>query len=291
MSMIEYEPIPDVYRFPAVHQGRMESFFYNNASEEKQAWVYLPYGYDDTDDRYDIIYMMHGGSDNSTDYLGTADEPNELKTAIDHLIENGEIKPVIIVMPTFYPNGTTDVGVDNSYRLVKLFPDEFTDHLMPAVEGKYRTFAKSTDKKGLCASREHRAFGGFSMGGVTTWYIFLQCMRYVRTFIPESGDCWYFGRLGGKEYRTDTAKLLSEAVGKQGFTADDIRIFAATGSDDIAYPQLDAQIEEMKKYPDTFLFDKSDRENLTYMVAKGCTHWYVPVRQYFFDILKTAYKP
>ena len=290
MSMTEYVPIPDGYRTPAEHQGRMESFLYDNADEQKQAWVYLPSGYDDSDSRYDIIYMMHGGSDNTTDYLGTDKEPNELKTALDHLIENGEIKPVIMVMPTYYPNGTEDVGVDNTYRLVKIFPKEFEEYLMPAVESRYRTYAESTDTDGLIASRDHRAFGGFSMGGVTTWYIFLEYMRYVRTFIPESGDCWYYGRLGGREHCTETAQILADAVKKQGYTAGDIRIFAATGNEDIAYPQLDAQINAMKKHSDVFVFDNGSDENLTYLVAEGCTHWYVPVRQYFFDILRIAYR-
>ena len=42
MSMIKYEPIPEAYRAPAGKQGRMESFTYRSADEEKQAWVYLP---------------------------------------------------------------------------------------------------------------------------------------------------------------------------------------------------------------------------------------------------------
>lgn len=287
--IMEYVPIPEEYRVPAAQQGRMESFVYRNADEEKQAWVYLPYGYDDSGDRYDIIYMMHGGSDNSTDYLGTDAEPNELKNAIDHLIENGEIRPLILVMPTFYPNGCDDVSVENSARLVKLFPKEFEEHLMPAVESKYRTYADTSDADGFRASRTHRAFGGFSMGGVTTWYMFLEHLDLISTFIPESGDCWYYERLGGRTYAEQTAKLLCDTVKSKGYTAEDIRIFAATGSEDIAYPQLDAQIKAMKAVGDVFRADGD--ANLTYIVGEGCTHWYAPVREYFFDILRAAYPP
>ena len=291
MSMIKYEPIPEEYLTPAAKQGRMVSFTYRNADEEKQAWVYLPCGYDDDPERrYDIIYMMHGGSDNSTDYLGTADEPNELKTAIDHLIENGEIRPVIMVMPTFYPNGTEDVGVENSARLLKLFPDEFVNYLMPAAESEYRTYALTADKEGFEKSREHRSFGGFSCGGVTSWYIFIECLEYVANFIPESGDCWVKERLGGKTFAQETAQILSDAVKKRGYTHRDIKIYAATGTEDIAYPQLDAQIEAMKKHDDVFIFEGED-ENMSYILADGCTHWYGPVRQYFFDILRHFYKP
>ena len=198
---------------------------------------------------------------------------------------------MIMVMPTFYPKGNTDVSVENSARLVKLFPKEFTEFLMPAAESRYRTFALTADKKGFEESRTHRAFGGFSMGGVTTWYIFLECLNFVSTFIPESGDCWYYERLGGRTHADETAQLLCEAVKKFGFTAEDFRIYAATGSEDIAYPQLDAQINAMKNYGGTFnITDETGKENLTYIVGEGCTHWYGPVREYFFDIVKEAYR-
>ena len=121
-----------------------------------------------------------------------------------------------------------------------------------------------------------------------TWYIFLEAMEYVSTFIPESGDCWVYERLGGRTHADETAAKLADTVSEKGYTPKDFRIFAATGSEDIAYPQLDAQINAMKKLSDTFIYD-GDGENLTYIVAEGCTHWYVPVRQYFFDILRIGY--
>lgn len=128
------------------------------------------------------------------------------------------------------------------------------------------------------------------MGSVTTWYIFLDCLDYVANFIPESGDCWIKERLGGRTFADETARILHDAVISRGYTAGDIRIFAATGSEDIAYPQLDAQVNAMKKLDDVFIFD-GENENFSYIVAEGCTHWYVPVRQYLFDILKDGYRP
>lgn len=40
--------------------------------------------------------------------------------------------------------------------------------LTPAVEGKYSSYAQSTAAADLTASRDHRAFMGFSMGSVAT---------------------------------------------------------------------------------------------------------------------------
>ena len=44
--------------------------------------------------------------------------------------------------------------------------------VVPFVEGKYSTYAASTSEADLRASRMHRAYGGFSMGAVSTWAVF-----------------------------------------------------------------------------------------------------------------------
>lgn len=70
--------------------------------------------------------------------------------------------------------------------------------LIPAVESKYSTWAASTDASGLAASRDHRAFGGFSMGSVNTWRAFEHCLDYFRYFAPSSG-----GPIGNGAYMAD----------------------------------------------------------------------------------------
>ena len=58
------------------------------------------YGYnaEDHDTRYDIIYLMHGWGGSAGEYfnIGT------IKETFDNLIENGDMKPVILVSATFY---------------------------------------------------------------------------------------------------------------------------------------------------------------------------------------------
>ena len=59
--------------------------------------------------------------------------------------------------------------------------------LIPAVEGTYSTYADNVTPEGIKASRDHRAFGGFSMGSVATWHTFLNCLDAFRYFMPSSG--------------------------------------------------------------------------------------------------------
>jgi hypothetical protein len=40
--------------------------------------------------------------------------------------------------------------------------------------------------EGLMASRNHRGFGGFSMGSVATWRTFQYALDYFRYFLPMS---------------------------------------------------------------------------------------------------------
>lgn len=93
----ELERIPDGYDVPAEHPGTLErldygtydSFNYGVAVHElqKTAWVYVPYGYD-ADERYDVLYLSHGGWSDETTQLGTPGNPSALKNALDHSIED-----------------------------------------------------------------------------------------------------------------------------------------------------------------------------------------------------------
>lgn len=60
--------------------------------------------------------------------------------------------------------------------------------LIPAVEGTYSSYAEDTTSEGLQASRDYRAFAGFSMGCVATWRTFQYCLDYFRYFMPSSGN-------------------------------------------------------------------------------------------------------
>lgn len=126
------------------------------------AYVYLPYGYEEhTDRRYNVLYFVHG-------HYGTAasffqDENGLLRKLLDHMTENGDMAPTIVVSPSYnYGNPTPNYVDADPY--CEALPQELVNDLIPIVESRYRTYAESTDAAGLESSREHRAIGGFSMG-------------------------------------------------------------------------------------------------------------------------------
>lgn len=149
-----------------LYYNTYESFFYDEKSQklQKHAVVYLPYGYDESK-KYPVFYLMHGGWSNEYTYLGSSDEPHGMKHILDHGIANGEIQPMIVVCPTYNNTSPEDSGdYSLALRLTDNYHNELINDLIPAVEGKYSTYAEDTTSEAIAASRDYRAFGGFSMG-------------------------------------------------------------------------------------------------------------------------------
>ena len=149
----------------------------------KRAIVYLPYDYNENE-KYNIFYLMHGGWGNETTTLGTPERPSGLKNVIDHAIADGKMQKMIIVCPT-YNNTSPQDSADFSLALTlnRNYHNELLNDLMPAAESKYSTYAENTTPKALEVSREHRGFGGFSMGSVATWRTFQNCIDYFCYFM------------------------------------------------------------------------------------------------------------
>ena len=297
---LELEKIPEEYLETSTQPGSVVRIDYEtntydeaNRSMGKYAYVYLPYGYDEEDDetRYNIFYVMHGWTGDAEMYLGGENGDRPLKRILDHLIENGDMEPMIVVTPTYYQDNQEkgpSVAEEDSV-LTANFYHELMNDLMPAVESTYHTYAQTVDEAGLQAARDHRIFGGFSMGSVTTWYTFLHALDYFKFYMPISGDSWVISQtaMGADEETADeTAKYLSEYVQDSGYTQDDFIIYALTGTDDTAYPALNRQIEAMKNYPESFTYsDSADLGNLYFQVAEGGVHNYTSMIQYIYNAL------
>ena len=248
-------PVNPAWSSPAVHGGRLETLKISGYSD---TLVYLPYGYDTGKDAYSVFYLLHGGGGGPESFFA---EDHLLLYQLDHMIEDGDMAPLIVAAPTYYAPGCRDKGIGASGQAVAAFPPVLRDRIVPAVDGAYRTLP----------DRRHRAIGGFSMGGVATWQAFLEVPELFYGFLPMSGDCWAYGELGGSRHDRETAALLSETAKKHDFY-----LHALTGDKDIAYPNLNAQIEAMRAYPEAFRFG----ENTRYSVLENGWHDYPYIRRY-----------
>ena len=280
----ELEYVPEGYTQPAAQPGTLEkleyqtweSLSYEEHSQKltKTAWVYLPYGYSENQ-QYNILYLSHGGWSNETTTMGTPDNPHPFKHIVDHAIEDGKIKPLVIVLPTYNNTSPSDSGdYSLALRLTNNFHNELVNDLIPAAESKYSTYAESTDLEGIAASRDHRAFGGFSMGSMNTWRTFEHCLDYFRYFAPSSG-----GPIGSGE-------AMANIVRNSGHAPDDFFIFTASGTEDFAYSGFKSGVMAMGE-TDIFTFADNELDgNLSFREREGYAHDGIAANEYMYNALR-----
>ena len=247
--------IPEAYLSPCNTPGAVISLPYG----KKFALLYTPAA-----PASRVLYLIHGGGGDQYAFF----RPQFLNM-IDHMIADGAMPPLYMVSPCFYAPDETDKTPPSSGRAVAKFCAELRGQIIPLAE----------ERIGKAFSRNERLISGFSMGGVTTWYAFLQALDLFACFIPLSGDCWVLGEKGGGERPEETAARLAEAARKQSLP---FYIHAITGDKDIAYPNLDPQMKAMEKHPDVF------KGHLDYDVLPGGVHDYETIFRYLFNALPPA---
>ena len=276
--IIENVNVPDEYEEPATHQGKLQYEDYNtidydddNHPMEKYLVVYTPYGYDDSKE-YDIMYLTHGHTGGATTWIGSPTDPHPMKHVLDHLIEDGLVRPMIIVSMTYYDDNKDEETDDYDAQILNAFGKELRNDIIPMVESKYSTYAKSITPEGFKESRNHRIMGGFSMGGVTTYLQMLESMDYFKYYMPTSGSLIW--STGGRGSSSNPGLRIEEAVKAQGFTKDDFYVYMSTGTNDFAKSTCDRQFSSMKERTDFFKAGKPGEEgvNISYGVGQGEGH-------------------
>lgn len=276
--------VPSEYTTAAQQRGTVERLDYaskdyagNSADITKTAYVYTPYGYDENT-RYNIVYLMHG-------WGGHAGEQFEFTTTrnmFDNLIAKGDIPPVIIVSATFY-NANSSTDFSSSINELRAFHNDFENHLMPAVESKYHTFANSVSEEDLKASRDHRAFGGFSLGSVTTWLQFCYDYDYIRYFLPMSGSSWYYGTYGDFRIKQNVDHI-EQLVKDNDLDERGYFIYHAVGTNDAVKSQSIDMADEMLTReiftPEHYVFYQED----------GGYHDFDAVQEYLYNALPMFFK-
>lgn len=244
-------------------KGQIIKETYSGINGSNTLYVYLPNGYD-KNKKYNIFYLMHGGSENEGTLFS-----NDIKfqNVLDNMINKGDIEPTIVVTPTF-----------NKCEAAT-FWREFRESVVPFVESKYSTYAESTSLEDLQTSRMHRAYGGFSMGSLSVWNVFANCLDIVGYYMPLSGNYWY-GNTG-----EDAARELNNVVERSGLEDNQFAIFCATGTNDMAYNNMNPQMEAMKKMSHFHYTSDFNEGNFYYLVAQGKEHWWGHVKHYIAQAL------
>ena len=276
--------IPNEYFINSNHRGKVTKIKYsskdyatNSKNIIKEAYVYTPYGYDENNKniKYNIIYLMHGWTMTAEYYIFKCN----IITLLDNMIQKKIIEPLILVSATFdAENKPQDFGL--SVKELRVFHKDFRENLIYAVETKYNTYAnRSKNIQDYINSREHRAFGGFSLGSVTTWHQFIFNHDLIKYYLPMSGSCWYFGGFADY-YPVETCDYFEKMIKENSLDKKGYFIYATTGLYDGIKHQMDVQMKEMLKRKKIFTIDK-----VVYFYKFDGYHDLKAVEEYLYNAL------
>lgn len=155
-------PNLDFVRPAAGKKGTLSYVQYKGTlCDDQDLGIYLPVGYNAArKDPYKVIYMSHGGGGNETDWFAMGH--------LDNIADNLNLDCIIVTM-------------DNSaygWDFAKI-EDNLMNCIIPYMEANYNVSKEAED----------RAFGGLSMGSMTTFHMFFD--------LPE--EFGYFGAFSGTD--------------------------------------------------------------------------------------------
>ncbi|HEX2913247.1 MAG TPA: alpha/beta hydrolase-fold protein [Chloroflexia bacterium] len=136
---------PTPVTFTGKGQLSDRTFFSTLLNKNMSYRIYLPPGYDSSQQRYPVLYMLHGYSGKDEEWTWY-----NLPTTVDSMITSGKAKPFIVVMPT----GEQEYWMDHPNDGPK-WAEYVAKEVVDYIDGNYRTIPL----------KESRAIGGLSMGG------------------------------------------------------------------------------------------------------------------------------
>ena len=132
---------------------RIKKYFSKAMNTWREMYVYTPPGYDNSNEKYPVLYILHGGGE---DQRGWATQ-GKTDLILDNLIAENKAKPMIIAMLDGNIGMQGGVAGFNENSL-KSFENELKNAAIPFVENNFRV---KTDANS-------RALAGLSMGGLQT---------------------------------------------------------------------------------------------------------------------------
>ncbi|MBF8970011.1 alpha/beta hydrolase-fold protein [Streptococcus sp. NLN76] len=212
---------------------------YEGQSYEKQVVVYQPDSYQEGQ-LMNVFYLMHGSGMDNVSFAET------MQPLFDQWIAAGEMEPMLVVFPTYYPDRSFVVSnYSQDYPLNHFFATDEVTQVLQLVEGRFSTHAASTSAADLEVSRNHRAFGGYSMGGITTWDVLVENSRYFHDYMPMAGDSW-IDRVTGRSGDEAIAQTLVSGLEANNYGPEDVTIIAMVGENDGTKYSMIPQIEALR---------------------------------------------
>lgn len=192
-------------------------YYYSKATNStRRMYVWTPPNYFSDNKKLPVLYLLHGGGDNDTNWPGQG----KAGWILDNLFAENKIVPMVVVMP------------DGSIP-IETFAEDLGYNIIPYVDNNFRVFTDAP----------HRAIAGLSMGGIETIETLLKFPdKFAYVNVMSSG--WFSNRPGTYE-KYDT--LVKAAAPRLKQTIKYL-IFTTGGASDIADKNNDLTRAVFDKY-------------------------------------------
>jgi enterochelin esterase-like enzyme len=230
-AMSSFVEVPDdrasFYDARAVPHGEVRMILYESKvmGVQRWLWVYTPPGYDRSDKKYPVLYLLHGNGEAQNGWVMNG----RANVILDNLLADNKAQPMIVVMPQGHALQAAGVaplvrvsGETGMYS-PKFAPDLIED-IIPLVEKEFSVNRSPND----------RAIAGLSMGGGQALDIGLhhpELFHYILGFSAAVGGLFLAPSevLDSSENPTNLNKeirLLWFSCGHQDFVLQGNRDFA-----------------------------------------------------------------
>ena len=223
--------------------------YYSTAQDlNRKAYVYVPPTYNqDSDKKYPVLYLRHGGGGNETSWYNEGCAP----FIMDNLLAEGKVTPMIIVMTNGNLEKETEGGAYGEEG-ISIMGKELMDDVIPLIEKNYRVY---TDQK-------NRALAGLSMGGGQSFYIGLknpELFDWLGVF--SSG---IFGGIPGVNFEPE--EEIPGILTNSAYYNNNFKLFY------MSVGEQDPRIEHTAKVVNTFT---QNNLNVQYKHVEGSHEWKV----------------
>jgi len=179
--------------------------------------IYLPPGYNESDQSYPVLYLLHGSGDDHTGWV----QFGQVQHIADKAIADGIASRMIIVMPD------ANTGTRGYFNVIQgnfNYEDFFFKELIPHIEKTYRV---RTD-------RRYRAVAGLSMGGGGTIFYALHHPELFAAAAPLSASTgnWSLEQFKQQRPNNNTLAGITEKQIEDYFNLHSIESILNNASED-----------------------------------------------------------
>jgi enterochelin esterase-like enzyme len=263
--------IGDLYSIKDVPHGTLSQVWYPSPAAKltRRMQVYTPPGYENGNTRYPVLYLLHGGGGDETEW----NNQGRLSQIMDNLVAQGKAKPMIVVMPNGHvtrtaalgftvtpipaPASAFTMGRGAAQPTAPTFEGTLVKDVIPYVEKHYRAMA----------NKQNRAIAGLSMGGGHTF----------RTTLANPATFHHIGvfSMGVREVTPEIEKQLAALKSNK----PKLYYVGCGTADQLAYAGSKTLAAELKKQG----FDYTFRET-----AHG--HWWGAWRIYLTEFAPQLFR-